>query len=197
MNANVFLLQLWNGVFTIRSFGLHGSNIGIFPMYNSPGTRTARLQAGSAMKNNHHVLAASLGLRFLSFFKPFASRHHQHNRDDSPGNTKHRKKCAQLMRPHGAQHIADEIPNDHFAARLIGRGPRQNVSRAGYSIGDTERKKNLLQENEMRDRRKLTEDKLMVVILRGLQSAKDLCIFSAPSFLALFARSSCSLRLDL
>ena len=51
-------------------------------MHVPPGMRSTGLQAGATVKNDHHVLAQILGLRFLALFQTFASRDHQDDRHD-------------------------------------------------------------------------------------------------------------------
>jgi hypothetical protein len=74
-------------------------------MYDTPRVHTARLQAGSTMEDDHDVFAQVPRLFRLTFSQPFARRYHQHNRHDAPGNSEHRQKCPQLVRPQGAENI--------------------------------------------------------------------------------------------
>ena len=75
--------------------------------------RSACLQAGAAVEDDHDVFAQISRLLFLAFAQAFAGRHHQHNRDDAPGNAEHGQKCAQLVGPKRAQDVDNEIAQRH------------------------------------------------------------------------------------
>jgi predicted flavoprotein YhiN len=62
-------------------------------MYDAPRMGSAGLQARAAVENNHYVLAQVPGLVFLTLPQSFASRHHEHDRDDPPRNSEHGEKC--------------------------------------------------------------------------------------------------------
>jgi hypothetical protein len=67
--------------------------------------RSSGLKAGAAMKNNHHIFPEISGLLFLPFAQALAGRHHQHDRDDAPGNSKHSKEGAEFVSPQGSQNV--------------------------------------------------------------------------------------------
>jgi len=97
---------------------LHHRQILILPVHQPPGVGSSGLQAGAAVEDNHHVLAEISGLRFLSLSQAFARRHHQYDRHDAPRNAEHSQKCAQLVRPKGAKHIAEKIGESHSSSCL-------------------------------------------------------------------------------
>ena len=101
-------------------------DIRIFPVHCASGAGSAGLHAGASVKNDQDVFAQVPGLFFLSFAQAFARRHHQNDGDDAPGDSEHGQKRAQFVGPEGAQHIADEIAQNHCC---YGRGRRPNVSR--------------------------------------------------------------------
>ncbi len=70
------------------------------------------------------------GLIFLPFAQAFTSRHHQNNRNNAPGDPEHGEEGAQFVGPEGAEHIANEIAENHCC---YGRGSRPNVSRGRVS----------------------------------------------------------------
>ena len=59
------------------------------------------------------VLAEGLCLLLLAFAQAFTGGNHEHNGDDPPRDAEHSQKCAQLVRPEGAEDVADEIAQDH------------------------------------------------------------------------------------
>src|SRR6202050_1062095 len=90
--------------------------------------RSPGLQAGPSVEDNHYFLPQVPGLLFLSFAQALARRHHQYDRNDSPGNAKHGEKCTQLVRPQRTQHIVKEISQGHSASRMVGRDEKGKVS---------------------------------------------------------------------
>ena len=113
VDAHRILLELGDGVFAVRRLGLDHRNVWIVPVHHAARVGAAGLQAGAAMKHNHHVFAEVSRLFFLAFAQAFSGSHHQHNRNDAPRDPEHRKKGAQLVRPQGSQHIENEITNRH------------------------------------------------------------------------------------
>ncbi len=127
MDRNRFLLQFWDGVFAIPRLRLHHRHIRIFPTDQSPGMHSPCLQAGAAMEDDHHVFAKSSRLFFLTFAQAFASRHHQHDRHNSPGNAKHGEECTEFVCPQGSHDIDNEVSQGHRAS-VIGRARAEKVS---------------------------------------------------------------------
>src|SRR4051812_26679259 len=73
----------------------------------------AGLQAGAAVEDDHYILAQRSRLLLLSFAQTLSGGDHKHNRDNAPGNPKHREEGAQLVGPQGSQHIDKEIAYCH------------------------------------------------------------------------------------
>src|SRR5579864_1585225 len=109
--------------------------------------RAADLQAGASVKDDHHVFAQVAGLFFLALAQAFTGRHHEHNRDDAPGNAEHGEKGAKLVRPEGSQDVDNEIAHRH-STLLDATGTRKS-SPAGLVL-DTQSGGILLQEKSGR-----------------------------------------------
>ena len=63
----------------------------VFQPPNEPSrARAARLHAGSAGENDHHVLAESFLIFLDAITEAFARRHHDGDGDDAPGDAEHR-----------------------------------------------------------------------------------------------------------
>ena len=78
-------------------------------MHQAAGPRTASLQAGTAMEDDHQVAAQGFGLLGLSDAKALASGNHQDDRDHSPGNPEHGQQGSDTVRPKGSEHVLNEI----------------------------------------------------------------------------------------
>ena len=94
MGADGVLLKFRDRVFAVGRLGLNDRNILIFPVHNTSGVSAAGLQAGAAVKDNHHVFAEILGLILLAFAQAFSGRDHEHDGDDAPGDAEHGEECA-------------------------------------------------------------------------------------------------------
>ena len=81
------------------------------------------------MENDHHVLAQRLRDFCLPNPQALASRDHQNDGDDPPRDPEHRQKCSQLVRPKCAEHIANEVAENH-SAFLDGTAIRRSSSGA-------------------------------------------------------------------
>ena len=126
MGTHRVLLQFRNRIFAVRRLGLHERYVGVLPVNGAPGALSPGLQAGAPVKHDHDVLTQILGLIFLPFAQAFSGGNHQHNRHDPPGNSEHREESAQLMRPQGAENVANEIAQHH--RQCFGRARPVNVS---------------------------------------------------------------------
>src|SRR5579859_5670813 len=113
MRADCALLEFRDRVFAVRGFSLHHRDIVILPMHVAASMGAARLQAGTAVKDNHHVLAQVSGLFGLTLSLTLPRGHHEHNRHDAPGNSKHRQECAQLVSPQSPYDIEKQITQGH------------------------------------------------------------------------------------
>src|SRR5205807_1240865 len=81
------------------------------------------------MENDHHVLTQRLRDFCLSNPQTLASRDHQNDGDDPPRDPEHGQKCSQLVRPKCAEHIANEVAENH-SAFLDGTAIRRSSSGA-------------------------------------------------------------------
>src|ERR1700746_1744999 len=81
------------------------------------------------MKNYYHVLAQRLPHFCLSNPQALASRDHQNDGDDPPRDPEHSQERAQLVRPKCAEHIANEVAQNH-SAFLDGTAIRKSSSGA-------------------------------------------------------------------
>jgi len=82
-------------------------------VHDAPGPRPARLHAGAARENDHHVLAEVFLLFLDAAAQPFARRYHQCDRNDAPGDAEHRQQRSALMRPERRDRIAQEVAERH------------------------------------------------------------------------------------
>ena len=103
------LLELRDRVLTIGRFVLKIGKIGINPVHQATSPRTAGLQAGAAMEDDHQVAAQGFGLFRLADAKTLAGGDHQDDRDHSPGDPEHGQQRADAVRPEGSKHVLDEI----------------------------------------------------------------------------------------
>jgi len=65
------------------------------------------------VKDDHDVFAQGFCDFGLAHAQAFSGSDHEHDRHHPPGDAKHGQKRAQLMRPQGPDHIADEVSEDH------------------------------------------------------------------------------------
>src|ERR1700675_1705989 len=103
------LLKFRNRVLAIGGFLLKMGNIGIGPVHQAAGARTASLQAGADMEDDHQVAAQGFGLLGLADAKAFSGGDHQDDRDHSPGDSEHGQQGADSVRPKGSKDVLDEI----------------------------------------------------------------------------------------
>ncbi len=120
------LLEFGNRILAVWRLGLHHRQIAVVPVNGPPGVGSAGLQAGAAVKNNHHILAQVAGLRFLPLLESLASRNHQDDRHDAPSDAEHGQKGAQLVRPQGSQNVTKEICQSHSASLNWTRPSRES-----------------------------------------------------------------------
>ena len=109
MRSHRVLLQFRDCVLTIRGLFLKMGNIGIGPVHRAACPRTAGLEAGAAVEDDHQVAAQGFGLLSLADAKAFAGGNHQDDRNYSPGNPEHGQQSADSVRPKGSEDILDEV----------------------------------------------------------------------------------------
>src|SRR5438067_1332290 len=119
MNQDIALPQLRDDVLAVRRFLAHQWKINIIKAHSPPSPAAARLHAGASGKDDHHVtteVARDLG---LTYTQALARGHHEHNRHDAPGNTKHRQEGTKFVRPESMKRVGDEVAQSHRLAVLM------------------------------------------------------------------------------
>jgi hypothetical protein len=109
VRTDSILLKFRDRVLTIGSLFLKMRYIGINPVHQTTGSRTASLEAGTAMEDDHQVPAQSRGLFRLADAKALASSDHQDDRNHSPGDPEHGQQSADSVRPQGSEDVLKKI----------------------------------------------------------------------------------------
>ena len=78
-------------------------------MHQASRSRTASLEAGASVENNHQIAAQGCSLFGLADAKPFTRGSHQDDRDYSPGYPEHGQKGTHAVRPESSKHVLDKI----------------------------------------------------------------------------------------
>ena len=80
-------------------FLLNGGDVVRRPSHLPAGPQTARLHARPPLEEDHQILGKGFLLPLLADAQAFASRHHQGDGNDPPGDPKHGQEGAQLVGP--------------------------------------------------------------------------------------------------